>query len=40
MADVQTPDNELPAAPLTDTQLAEVDRYWRAANYYPKARSI
>jgi xylulose-5-phosphate/fructose-6-phosphate phosphoketolase len=33
MADVQTPDNELSAAPLTDAQLADVDRYWQAANY-------
>jgi xylulose-5-phosphate/fructose-6-phosphate phosphoketolase len=33
MAGVTTPEEAPATAPLTDAELAEVDRYWRAANY-------
>jgi xylulose-5-phosphate/fructose-6-phosphate phosphoketolase len=33
MAGVTTPEEALETAPLTDAELAQVDRYWRAANY-------
>jgi xylulose-5-phosphate/fructose-6-phosphate phosphoketolase len=33
MAGVTTPEEALETAPLTDAELAEADRYWRAANY-------
>jgi xylulose-5-phosphate/fructose-6-phosphate phosphoketolase len=33
MADVTTPEEALETAPLSEAELAEVDRYWRTANY-------